>query len=253
MAKWRSGEVACAGGPTTPARPERLLPRTAAGTTPAPAGETAIARDRRPPQLPDPRGHSAAGPQANPLGVGERPAVGVDLDPVRPGCPRRRRRRPWPARGACRGPGRSGSRASRSRRSCRSSCRRRARARRRTSCSRTRPRRRAGARCCRCPGWPGRCPSWRRRDLPDRAVGGLHDASDAPQGLLDGLQHGRSRGDRGVEQCADVGRLRHDERHREPAEAAGRGIRRPQAHLRGRARRRRRRTAAPPRDRPRRA
>ena len=62
------------------------------------------------------------------------------------------------------------------------------------------------------------------RDLPDRPVGRLHDAAEAPQRLRGRLDHRRARGDRRVEVGPGVGRLRHGQRERESAEARRRGV-----------------------------
>ena len=71
----------------------------------------------------------------------------------------------------------------------------------------------------------------RRRDLPDRPVGGAHHAAVAPEALLDGLDRRRARVEGGADQRVDRGRLRHHERQREPAEAGRRRLRRADAHL----------------------
>jgi hypothetical protein len=70
----------------------------------------------------------------------------------------------------------------------------------------------------------------RGRDLPDRAVRSLNDSADAPQRLVDRLQHRGAGRDSRVDQAVDGGGLRHHERQGEAAEAGARRIRGAQAH-----------------------
>src|SRR5262249_36992015 len=71
----------------------------------------------------------------------------------------------------------------------------------------------------------------RSRDLPDRPVRCSYHAAVAPERLGGRLERRGTGVEGGADEGVDVGRLRHHERHREPAEAVRRCLRGAYAHL----------------------